>query len=154
MNNILIALAISISIFFITVFSILYIIINSSEHKPNTKEKTPETTNNTNIYNEYSTDPNYNLINVEYQLLGTLSSVISEPETIILPLYGKRIKSYRWKYYTKVNDLKLDIEKKRNNNIEYCMKECDTLEDGETITVPAYTNTDFIVKLYDYQPPF
>ena len=34
------------------------------------------------------------------------------------------------------------------------MKECDTLEDGETITVTAYTNTDFIVKLYDYQPPF
>ena len=154
MNNILIALAISIFIFFITVFSILYIAISGSEHKPIPKEKPVETNNNKNIYNEYSTDPNYNLINIEYQLLGTLSSVISEPETIILPLYGKRIKSYRWKYYTKVNDLKLDIEKKRNNNIEKCMKECDTIENGETITVPAYTNTDFVVKLYDYQPPF
>ena len=110
-------------------------------------------------YNDYNKDPDYNLIYSEYQVLGTLSSVKSEPETIILPLYGKRVKSYRWKYFTKVNngqsrDLRIDIQKQRNNTPESCMKECEMIENDETIKIPAYNNAEFIVQLYDYEPPF
>lgn len=155
MNNTFILLGISIFIFFIVIFCILYIVSNNYEKKRLPLKSTNEFVKNITVYDDYSKDPDYNLIYVEYQILGTLSSVKSEPETIILPLYGKRVKSYRWKYFTKVNnDLRIDIQKKRNNKLESCMKECEMLENGETITVPAYTNTDFIVQLYDYELPF
>ena len=155
MNKNFILLAISIFIFFIVIFSIIYIAINNSGNKKTTTKKINENKlekaieESTEIYDEYSGNPNYNLITVEYQILGTLSSLEAEPETIILPLYGKRVKSYRWKYFTMVNNLKIDIKKERNDELESCMKECDILENGETIKVPAYTNTNFIVQLYD-----
>jgi hypothetical protein len=159
MNNNFILLAISIFIFFVVIFSIIYIAINNSGNKKTTTkinenelEKAVE--ESTSIYDEYSSNPNYNLINVEYQIVGTLSSLQAEPETIILPLYGKRVKSYRWKYYTLVNGLKIDIKKERNNSLESCMKECESISDEEIVKVPAYTNTDFKAQLYDYEPPF
>mgnify|MGYP000377156874 FL=1 len=34
------------------------------------------------------------------------------------------------------------------------MKECDTISDEDIVKVPAYTNTEFKVQLYDYEPPF
>jgi cell division protein FtsI/penicillin-binding protein 2 len=160
MNKIFILLAISIFIFCIVIFSIIYIAINNSG---NNKTKTTKINENklekavqesTEIYDEYSNNPNYNLITVEYQILGTLSSLEAEPETIILPLYGKRVKSYRWKYYTLVNGLKIDIKKERNNSYESCMKECDTISNEDIVKVPSYTNTEFKVQLYDYAPPF
>ena len=168
MNNTLIILAISIFIFFVVIFSIIYIAISSSKsskssnssntsnpsNTPNNRELEEALKESTSIYDDYSSSPNYNLINIEYQIIGTLSSENAEPETIILPLYGKSVKSYRWKYFTMVNNLKIDIKKERNDELESCMKECDILENGETITVPAYTNTKFIVQLYDYKPPF
>ena len=166
MNKIFILLAISIFIFFTVIFSIIYIAIKNSGNK-NTKTITKNTTTkinenklekavqeSTEIYDEYSNNPNYNLITVEYQILGTLSSLEAEPETIILPLYGKRVKSYRWKYYTLVNGLKIDIKKERNNSYESCMKECDTISNEDIVKVPSYTNTEFKVQLYDYAPPF
>ena len=159
MNKNFILLAISIFIFFVVIFSIIYIAINNSGNKKTTTkinenelEKAVE--ESTSIYDEYSSNPNYNLINVEYQIVGTLSSLQAEPETIILPLYGKRVKSYRWKYYTLVNGLKIDIKKERNNSLESCMKECESISDEEIVKVPAYTNTDFKAQLYDYEPPF
>ena len=159
MNKNFILLAISIFIFFAVIFSIIYIAINNSGNKKTTTkinenelEKAVE--ESTSIYDEYSSNPNYNLINVEYQIVGTLSSLQAEPETIILPLYGKRVKSYRWKYYTLVNGLKIDIKKERNNSLESCMKECDTISDEDIVKVPAYTNTEFKAQLYDYEPPF
>ena len=160
MNKTFILLAISIFIFCVIIFSIIYIVINNSG---NNKTKTTKINENelekaleesTEIYDEYSGNPNYNLTTVEYQILGTLSSLEAEPETIILPLYGKRVKSYRWKYYTLVNGLKIDIKKERNNSLESCMKECDTISDEDIVKVPAYTNTEFKVQLYDYEPPF
>ena len=167
MNKTFILLAISIFIFFIVIFSIIYIAINNSgNNKTTTTTTTKKTTKineneleksveeSTEIYDEYSGNPNYNLTTVEYQILGTLSSLEAEPETIILPLYGKRVKSYRWKYYTLVNGLKIDIKKERNNSLESCMKECDTISDEDIVKVPAYTNTEFKVQLYDYEPPF
>lgn len=166
MNKIFILLAISIFIFFTVIFSIIYIAIKNSGNK-NTKTTTKKTTTkinenelekavqeSTEIYDEYSSNPNYNLTTVEYQILGTLSSLEAEPETIILPLYGKRVKSYRWKYYTLVNGLKIDIKKERNNSYESCMKECDTISNEDIVKVPSYTNTEFKVQLYDYAPPF
>jgi len=158
MNKTFLLLAISIFIFCVSIFSIIYIAINNSGNKTTTKinenelEKALE--ESTEIYDEYSGNPNYNLTTVEYQILGTLSSLEAEPETIILPLYGKRVKSYRWKYYTLVNGLKIDIKKERNNSYESCMKECDTISNEDIVKVPAYTNTDFKVQLYDYAPPF
>ena len=159
MNKNFILLAISIFIFFAVIFSIIYIAINNSGNKKTTTkinenelEKAVE--ESTSIYDEYSSNPNYNLINVEYQILGTLSSLKAEPETIILPLYGKGVKSYRWKYYTLVNGLKLDIQKKRNDQLDSCMKECEIISNKEIVTIPAYTNTEFKVQLYDYEPPF
>ena len=159
MNNNFILLAISIFIFLVVIFSIIYIAINNSGNKKTTTkinenelEKAVE--ESTSIYDEYSSNPNYNLINVEYQIVGTLSSLQAEPETIILPLYGKRVKSYRWKYYTLVNGLKIDIKKERNNSYESCMKECDTISNEDIVKVPSYTNTEFKVQLYDYAPPF
>ena len=128
MNKNFILLAISIFIFFVVVFSIIYIAINNSGNKKTTTKKINENKvekaieESTEIYDEYSGNPNYNLITVEYQILGTLSSLEAEPETIILPLYGKRVKSYRWKYYTLVNGLKIYIKKERNNSLESCMK--------------------------------
>jgi len=162
MNKTFILLAISIFIFFVIIFSIIYIAINNSGNKKTTTKPTKITENelekaleeSTEIYDEYSGNPNYNLINVEYQILGTLSSLEAEPETIILPLYGKRVKSYRWKYYTLVNGLKIDIKKERNNSYESCMKECDTISNEDIVKVPSYTNTEFKVQLYDYEPPF
>jgi hypothetical protein len=160
MNKTFILLAISIFIFCVIIFSIIYIVINNSG---NNKTKTTKINENelekaleesTEIYDEYSGNPNYNLTTVEYQILGTLSSLEAEPETIILPLYGKRVKSYRWKYYTLVNGLKIDIKKERNDQLESCMKECESISDEEIVKVPAYTNTDFKVQLYDYEPPF
>lgn len=155
MNYIFVILGISIFIFFFIILSILYIIINNYDNKTEDNEYGTDIK----VYREYKNEPDYNLIYSKYQLLGTLSSVKSEPETIILPLYGKRIKSYRWKYYTKVNngsstDLRIDIQKLRNNTFESCMKECEMIENGETIKIPAYTNTDFIVQLYEYEHPF
>lgn len=155
MNYIFVILGISIFIFFFIILSILYIIINNYDNKTEDNEYSTDIK----VYREYKNEPDYNLIYSKYQLLGTLSSVKSEPETIILPLYGKRIKSYRWKYYTKVNngsstDLRIDIQKLRNNTLESCMKECEMIENGETIKIPAYTNTDFIVQLYEYEHPF
>tara|TARA_B100000401_G_C52756368_1_gene695934 strand:- start:699 stop:1178 length:480 start_codon:yes stop_codon:yes gene_type:complete len=159
MNNTLIVLAISIFIFFVVIFSIIYIAISysksyNSSNISNNKELQETLKESTSIYDDYSSSPNYNLINIEYQIIGTLSSIKAEPETIILPLYGKSVKSYRWKYFTMVNNLKIDIKKERNNEAESCMKECDVLENGETIEIPVYTNTKFIVQLYDYKPPF
>ena len=168
MNKNFILLAISIFIFFIVIFSIIYIAINNSGNKKTTTtttttKKTTKINENklekaieesTEIYDEYSNNPNYNLTTVEYQILGTLSSLEAEPETIILPLYGKRVKSYRWKYYTLVNGLKIDIKKERNNSLESCMKECDTISNEDIVKVPSYTNTEFKVQLYDYAPPF
>jgi cell division protein FtsI/penicillin-binding protein 2 len=157
MNKSFILLTISIVIFFIIIISIVYIAIKNSNNtvkqiNKNKLEKAVE--ESTSIYDEYSSNPNYNLINVEYQIVGTLSSLQAEPETIILPLYGKRIKSYRWKYYTLVNGLKIDVKKERNDQLESCMKECESISDEEIVKVPAYTNTDFKVQLYDYEPPF
>lgn len=157
MNKIFILLAISIFIFLVVIFSIIYIAVNNSGNK-NTKinenELEKAVQESTEIYDEYSGNPNYNLTTVEYQILGTLSSLEAEPETIILPLYGKRVKSYRWKYYTLVNGLKIDIKKERNNSYESCMKECDTISNEDIVKVPSYTNTEFKVQLYDYAPPF
>lgn len=157
MNKSFILLTISIVIFFIIIICIVYIAIKNSNNtvkqiNKNKLEKAVE--ESTSIYDEYSSNPNYNLINVEYQIVGTLSSLQAEPETIILPLYGKRIKSYRWKYYTLVNGLKIDVKKERNDQLESCMKECESISDEEIVKVPAYTNTDFKVQLYDYEPPF
>tara|TARA_B100001758_G_scaffold143634_2_gene123724 strand:- start:1834 stop:2334 length:501 start_codon:yes stop_codon:yes gene_type:complete len=166
MNKTFILLAISIFIFCVVIFSIIYIAINNSGNKKTTTITTKKTTKinenelekaveeSTEIYDEYSGNPNYNLTTVEYQILGTLSSLEAEPETIILPLYGKRVKSYRWKYYTLVNGLKIDIKKERNNSYESCMKECDTISKEDIVKVPSYTNTEFKVQLYDYAPPF
>lgn len=166
MNKTFILLAISIFIFFVAIFSIIYIAINNSGNNKTTTNTTkkPKKINenelekaleeSTEIYDEYSGNPNYNLTTVEYQILGTLSSLEAEPETIILPLYGKRVKSYRWKYYTLVNGLKIDIKKERNNSYESCMKECDTISNEDIVKVPSYTNTEFKVQLYDYAPPF
>ena len=156
MNKTFILLAISIFIFFVVIFTIIYIAINNSGNKTKINENELEKTieESTEIYDEYSSNPNYNLITVEYQILGTLSSLEAEPETIILPLYGKRVKSYRWKYYTLVNGLKIDIKKERNNSYESCMKECDTISNEDIVKVPSYTNTEFKVQLYDYAPPF
>ena len=163
MNKTFILLAISIFIFFVVILCIIYIAISNSTNKI-TNKTTNKTTNenqlkkaleeSTSIYDDYSSNPNYNLINVEYQILGTLSSLKAEPETIILPLYGKGVKSYRWKYYTLVNGLKLDIQKKRNDQLDSCMKECEIISNKEIVTIPAYTNTEFKVQLYDYEPPF
>ena len=160
MNKIFILLAISIFIFCIVIFSIIYIAINNSSSnktkttKINENELEKAVQESTEIYDEYSNNPNYNLTTVEYQILGTLSSLEAEPETIILPLYGKRVKSYRWKYYTLVNGLKIDIKKERNNSYESCMKECDKISNEDIVKVPSYTNTEFKVQLYDYAPPF
>ena len=164
MNKTFILLAISIFIFFVVIFSIIYIAINNSGNNKTITTKKPTKINenelekaleeSTEIYDEYSGNPNYNLTTVEYQILGTLSSLEAEPETIILPLYGKRVKSYRWKYYTLVNGLKIDIKKERNNSYESCMKECDTISNEDIVKVPSYTNTEFKVQLYDYAPPF
>jgi len=173
-------LAFSIFIFLIVIFSILALIFtNTNTNSTTISDTTTDTTTDTtisdtttdttttntvsdtisdtvdtttepSIYNDYVQNPNYNIINIEYQIVGTLSSTTNEPETIILPLYGKQIKSYRWKYYTIVNNLKLDIQK----NNDSCMKECEILSNDDIVKIPAYNQTTFKVYLYEYRPPF
>ena len=166
MSNTYMILAFSIFIFLIVIFLILVLIFtNETTTQDTTTQDTPTQDTPTqdtitqdttiiekqpSIYNDYVQDPNYNTINIEYQIIGTLSSTTNEPETVILPLYGKQIKSYRWKYYTIVNSLKLDIQKDSDS----CMKECEMLSTDDIVKVPAYNQTTFKVYLYEYRPPF
>ena len=155
MNKIYMILAFSIFIFLIVIFSILALVLNHkvSEKKPiviDTTDTTISQQNTPSIYNDYAQDPDYNTINIEYQIIGTLSSTTNNPETVILPLYGKQIKSFRWKYYTIVNSLKIDIYKDGDS----CMKECEMLSRDDIVKIPAYNETTFKVSLYDYKPPF
>jgi len=84
----------------------------------------------------------------EYQQIGTLVNI--GEESIILPLFGKKINNDRWLYYTASetnNQLKIDI--KSNNKI--CKDKytgCTELYDNDEIEVPAY-NKIFKVTLYD-----
>lgn len=149
MNKTYMILALSIFIFLIVIFLIVVLVLsNKTTHK-----KIIKISNDTQqplIYDDYVQEPDYNTINVEYQIVGTLSSTTNNPETVILPLYGKQIKSYRWKYYTIVNNLKLDIYKDSDS----CMKECEMLSRDDIVKIPAYNETTFKVNLYDYKPPF
>lgn len=154
MNNTFLILALSIFIFLVIVLVIAMLILNSkkiNDDPQNIKSTEKQLSSSTPlIYNDYVQDPNYNTINVDYQIVGTLSSTTNDPETIILPLYGKQIKSYRWKYYTVVNSLKIDIYKDN----ESCIKECEMLSKDDIVKIPTYNDTTFKVYLYDYQPPF
>jgi len=83
----------------------------------------------------------------DYQQIGTLVSM--GEESIILPLFGKKINNDRWLYYTASetnNQLKIDIK----SNNKFCKDKytgCNELYDNDEIEVPAY-NKMFQVTLY------
>jgi hypothetical protein len=83
----------------------------------------------------------------DYQQIGTLVSI--GEESIILPLFGKKINNDRWLYYTASetnNQLKIDIK----SNNKFCKDKytgCNELYDNDEIEVPAY-NKMFQVTLY------
>jgi hypothetical protein len=83
----------------------------------------------------------------DYQQIGTLVSI--GEESIILPLFGKKINNDRWLYYTASetnNQLKIDIK----SNNKFCKDKyigCNELYDNDDIEVPAY-NKIFKVTLY------
>lgn len=95
-------------------------------------------------------DPVYPLDGMDYQQLGTLSSIDSD-NPIVLPLYGKRKYRQRWTYYTvSNNDKNLRIEVEFENR--GCMKDrigCDMIYDGSIVKIPVYNNKEFRVSLYD-----
>jgi hypothetical protein len=95
------------------------------------------------------TEPSYQHNNSknDYQQIGTLVSI--GEESIILPLFGKKINNDRWLYYTASetnNQLKIDIK----SNNKFCKDKytgCNELYDNDEIEVPAY-NKIFQVTLY------
>lgn len=98
-------------------------------------------------------DPIYPVEGIEFQQLGTLSSIESGDQVnpIVLPLYGKRKYRDRWTYYTiSNNDKNLRIEVEFENR--GCMKDnigCDMIYDGSTVKIPVYNNKEFKVSLYN-----
>lgn len=98
-------------------------------------------------------DPIYPVEGIEFQQLGTLSSIESGEQVnpIVLPLYGKRKYRDRWTYYTiSNNDKNLRIEVEFENR--GCMKDnigCDMIYDGSTVKIPVYNNKEFNVSLYN-----
>lgn len=92
---------------------------------------------------------------VSFEQIGTLSSVISEREKIILPLFARRLHHDRYEYYTVTeNDMKLRIDIKHNNRVcSDTQVGCDEIYDGDVVSVPSY-NGDFVVSKYSYRRTF
>lgn len=85
-------------------------------------------------------------------ILSTLNDKTGEP--IVLPLYGKRLKSDRWNYYAgadKDNLWRIPI----NNKGRDCTDRyngCEEIYDGDTVSVPTYQR-DFAATIYPYELP-
>ena len=92
----------------------------------------------------------------QYQQIGVITKNSESEDPTILPLYGKPVYpgSSKWQYYTgtdKFNPVKLPI----TNNDRDCQGEygCDEIYNGETVTVPAYGDSDFKTTIYKLDKP-
>ena len=136
---------------FILLFIFIIILVYFKNNKNETvKEREyvinlPESTNVVNVPINVPTQPIVH--NTHYEQLG----ILTNPNSEILPLYGKAASSNRskWNYYTmnnSYNSVRLPITYKNKN----CSSEygCDELMNGDKVYVEGY-NSIFEAKIYE-----
>jgi hypothetical protein len=95
-------------------------------------------------------DPKYNDLYFKFQQIGSLTSLDTE-KFLILPLFGRKINSNRWLYYSaseKNNQLRIDIQYE-NKICKDKIVGCNEIYDGDIITIPSYDSKEFKVSLYE-----
>lgn len=127
------------------------IIVIREESTPHDRTPLCHNKTNSNLSTNPTTGPIYpSRHDRQYQLLGTLSC---SQRDLILPLFGRRINTDRWQYYTTTDNnrlIRLDIQynKQSCNDIIGCSE----IYNDELVFVPQY-DSDFKVALYKYEIP-
>ena len=84
---------------------------------------------------------------INYSQIGLLTS--DDPNPIILPLFGRQIRSDRWQYYTatnKTNMLRIPLRVK-NRDCDDPIG-CDTIYNGDILTIDIYQGKQFTATIY------
>lgn len=139
--------------FFLLFYSFMYYLqLASSTHNKPCNIQIHNSDNNEQFPIFPDKNPTYNKTFFEFQQIGILTSINFDNTPIILPLFGKKLNSSRWNYYTAS-----DTNKNLHIDIEYNNKKCkdkyigcDELYDDTIVFVPVY-NQQFRVSLYEYQ---
>lgn len=93
-------------------------------------------------------------VSVNYQQIGILTSDQSDKEPIVLPLFGRKIRSDRWQYYTatdKTNMLRLPL-RVNNRDCEDTIG-CDEIYTGDELFVEIYQGRIFTATIYKIDAP-
>lgn len=93
-------------------------------------------------------------LSLKYQQIGILTSDQTDKEPIVLPLFGRKITSDRWQYYTatdKTNMLRLPL-RINNRDCEDTIG-CDEVYTGDELSVEIYQGRVFIATIYKVDAP-
>lgn len=115
------------------------------------RQDVPVQMNNSTLQPNPTTNPKYpSRHDKEYQLLGTLSCT---ERGLILPLFGRRINSDRWQYYTTTDNdrlIRLDVTYNKQSCTDIIG--CNEIYNNEAVYVPQY-EAEFKASLYQYRLP-
>lgn len=93
-------------------------------------------------------------VEVSYTQIGILTSNETDKEPIVLPLFGRKIRSDRWQYYTatdKTNMLRIPL-RFGNRDCEDVIG-CDEIYTGDKLFVEVYQGREFTATIYKVNPP-
>lgn len=93
-------------------------------------------------------------LSLNYQQIGILTSDQTDKEPIVLPLFGRKIRSDRWQYYTatdKTNMLRLPL-RINNRDCEDTIG-CDEIYTGDELFVEIYQGRVFTATIYKIDAP-
>lgn len=103
-----------------------------------------------------STLPRYTSGNIQsdYQQVGLLTSHETDKEPIVLPLFGRKVRSDRWQYYTatdKNNLMRIPLQY-QNQDCEEDIG-CREIYSGDKLTVSIYQDRVFTATVYRVEAP-
>lgn len=103
-----------------------------------------------------STLPRYTSGNIQsdYQQVGLLTSHETDKEPIVLPLFGRKVRSDRWQYYTatdKNNLMRIPLQY-QNQDCEEDIG-CREIYSGDKLTVSIYQDRVFTATVYRTEAP-
>lgn len=93
-------------------------------------------------------------LSLNYQQIGILTSDQTDKEPIVLPLFGRKIRSDRWQYYTatdKTNMIRLPL-RINNRDCEDTIG-CDEIYTGDELFVEIYQGRVFTATIYKIDAP-
>lgn len=86
----------------------------------------------------------------QYMFIGQLVSADVGEQTLVLPLFGRRIPNCsRWEYFTRMNQYMIPVVyENKDCSVKYVG--CNQIQSGARVTVPEYAGKVFLFKSIRY----